>query len=418
MPFFVKLPFAPGASDGPVERYVNFIDDKATFGQRQLRRHGYGGYEVDATAALCTIFSRHPAGFSFFDVGSNVGHYSFLCQGLWPESSVVAFEPSQRTHAWVKRIAEGNGMPLRAEHLAVGETAGEVTLYLSQKSDASNSLNRAFRDHVGEEIVRAVSLDGYCAANDVWPDVLKIDTETVEEQVLRGARQLLEERHPWVLVEVLAKSAAGVGDRISDLLENIGGYHLYSVGDGEAPWRPRERIVASSEAPDWLLSPVPLDEGFFADLDEWRRRIRGCTAATNIHDPARRKLSPAAKRAFAAATQARTSGDRDAARAAYAEAADLGARRAHYWLGRAAEDAGDYAESLFQYHLGAARGEPAATRGVARAFQLGRGVPVDLEEARGWLVRAVRLDDETAIEELAALDALRESRGKAKECVK
>jgi FkbM family methyltransferase len=202
VPYFVRLPdnIAEGCT---AERYVNIINGVSISGQQVIHVKGFGDYEVETAAVFCAIFQRLERPFTFFDVGSNVGHFSLLCKGLWPDARIVAFEPAPDTFYWLDRIARVNSWDIRAENLAVGAEAGEVTLYLSAKSDSSNSLNPEFRDHKGEVVVRCVSLDDYCAEVSMWPEVVKIDTETLEEAVLRGSTKLLKEHHPFVIVEVL-----------------------------------------------------------------------------------------------------------------------------------------------------------------------------------------------------------------------
>jgi TPR repeat protein len=100
---------------------------------------------------------------------------------------------------------------------------------------------------------------------------------------------------------------------------------------------------------------------------------------------------------------AKAAGDLDAAVRHFEDAASFGSRSAHYRAGRIHEDRKDYASSLALYKAGAARGETACARGVARAYQLGRGVEVDKAEAAVWLEKAGELGCAKSAAELAKI---------------
>ena len=296
--FWVKLPRRVGTGDQVANRFLDILDGNATLGQRQLRRTGYGGYERDTAATLCAIFGLladgavptlgGPGAFTFFDVGANFGHYALLCKSLWRDARVVAFEPAPETHPWLVRAAAANGLEIRAEAAAVGERSGEATLYISTRSDASNSLNPGFRAHRGEVSVRCVTLDGFCAATGLVPAVLKIDVETHENAVFEGGTALLREHRPFVVVEVLTEAGVDHGERLSRRMEAIGGYHYYRITD--VPTFESSPAVRTAPHPgsalrDWLLSPIALGDEFFARLAAFRRNLSLCTAESNVPPP-------------------------------------------------------------------------------------------------------------------------------------
>ncbi|MEZ4439318.1 MAG: FkbM family methyltransferase [Polyangiaceae bacterium] len=418
MPYFVKLPDPIEAGDEPVERYVNIINGMSTIGQRQLRRTGYGGYEVDTAATLCSIFQMMRRGelarpplaepsagpVTFFDVGSNCGHFTMLCKGLWPDACVVSFEPTPDTYSQLSQVIRANLMDVRTENVAVGAEEGEVTLYLSSKSDSSNSLNPSFREHKGTVQVRCITLDGYCERSEIAPHVVKIDTETFEEAVLRGSVELLKRQHPFIVVEVLQKAGADTAERITKLIRDVGGYILYRITDADVLER-HDAITGSSDGDhlNWLLSPVELGDDFFGTMAAWRKSIRECTKSTNVAPRVGRAVPAEGGRILEAAKRARLAGDTATAVARYEEAAGLGATTAHYWLGRMAEDTAAYEVSLRHYNTGAAADEPAAIRGLARAYALGRGVDKDVTKAQELLEKGVAFGDKRSALELAKL---------------
>jgi FkbM family methyltransferase len=53
-----------------------------------------------------------------------------------------------------------------------------------------------------ESAVRTLTLDSYCSQNACWPDVVKIDVEGTEMPVLKGARAVLSQKKPKLIVAV------------------------------------------------------------------------------------------------------------------------------------------------------------------------------------------------------------------------
>ncbi len=78
----------------------------------------------------------------------------------------------------------------------------------------------------------------------------------------------------------------------------------------------------------------------------------------------------------------------EAALPCWEKARALGARRALYHLARYHEKRRDYERSLRYHRDGAERGEAACMRGIARAYELGRGVAPDPQKAETWAERA------------------------------
>jgi FkbM family methyltransferase len=405
-----------------VERYVNIVNGDSTIAQRQLRRSGYAGYELNTAATLCSLFQlvsagklgrppdneRSPGPVTFFDVGSNCGHFTLLAKGLWPDAKVVAFEPTPDTHAWLSRVTRANGMEVRTENVAVSSEEGEATLYLSSKSDSSNSLNPDFRDHKGEVVVRCITLDGFCEKESIWPQIVKIDTETFEEAVLRGSLKMMKKDRPFIVVEILEKAGTGTAERITGLVKSVGGYRFYPIlGDEE--FVEHDAIFGSKSGRNWLLSPCVLDDVFFRAMAAWKTSIARCYANTNIVPGMKMLQGKDPSVVLELAKQARLAGDQEQSVALYEEAAMLGARSAFYWLGRAAENKKAYSQSLSFYRHGAQLNESAATRGLARAYQLGRGIIEDRIAARAWYELGVSRGDWRAAMELAELVTIEES---------
>ena len=312
MAFFVRIPrrVDDTAEDSLArsEHYLNLINGDGTLIQRELRRKGYAGYEPSTAATMCAVFQLLHNGevfptradgagrrLTFFDVGANGGLYAFLCKCLFRESAeVAAFEPAPDTFAWLEAINQANRLGVRTENVAVSDAERDVTLYLSAKSDASNSLNQKFKaKHKGAVTVSGITLDRYCATTGITPTFLKIDVETHEEQVLRGAEALLREHHPPMILEAIHKAGTDFGGKVSEYLGSVGGYRYYNI-EPNLELSEHDRISADpgSEFRDWLVSPIELPTEFHAAVRAWGDVLSECTPKRTIAPPRQPKPKP------------------------------------------------------------------------------------------------------------------------------
>lgn len=160
---------------------------------------------------MATLLASKPVSVAF-DIGANEGDVSErLLQKLHPER-LFAFEPMPETFSRLQaRFATNSAVEVHK--LAVGNTAGEVTLNINRTEAYNNSLLAAAKgaekwhdiEHVSTETVECVTLDTFCAAQGVEQiDALKIDVEGADFLVLEGAERMLrEKRIKLIYVEVL-----------------------------------------------------------------------------------------------------------------------------------------------------------------------------------------------------------------------
>jgi len=281
----VALPHLPDGARRAQVRWLDIIDGTSTAVQRNLRRGGVSGFEPSTMATLLTLFADRPAGFTFFDVGANIGLYGSTCAMLFEPGHVVAFEPTPSTAAVARRIAAANGLDTRVEELALGDEEGEAQLFLSAKSDASNSLVEGFKEAVGTVTVGVTTMDRYVAQSGLVPDVIKIDAETFEPQILAGAVRTIESSRPAIVVEALRRGGVDHGKPLNKIMKRLH-YTFYRI-DAQPSWEARPSIRAarrSGEGPvhrDWLLVPDPLDAQFENRYRAWFSAVALCTKDRN-----------------------------------------------------------------------------------------------------------------------------------------
>ena len=155
------------------------------------------------------------------DVGAHVGTYTVIgARAVGATGLVLAFEPVPGTRAALERhlawnlSSHGNAARVVVRPVALGATAGEVTLYLTaDEGDAEAS--PVERTGARPITVPRSTVDVELAAIGRHVTLLKIDVEGQELAVLAGASRTLATDRPVVLVSAhpaALAAAAGAGE--------------------------------------------------------------------------------------------------------------------------------------------------------------------------------------------------------------
>lgn len=238
-----------------------------------LEVNGFRDYEPLTLATWLAIVTSSASGVAI-DVGANVGPFSWLAAAL-SKRAVISFEPMPELMGALQAVAKANNLDIICEESAISDYVGEGRLHLSDKTDASNSLVPGFRPSSRSISVPVTTLDHYIASSKLVPLAIKIDTETNEPQVIRGARRIIQEHRPWIISEVLAnRTEEQLMQEFSDL-----DYRWFEIG-GSIPFEPRSEIVGDSSysAMNWLFAPVAPSQAFWGSVEKWQRALRGATA--------------------------------------------------------------------------------------------------------------------------------------------
>jgi FkbM family methyltransferase len=170
---------------------------------------GWGGYEALVTS-LFAACSREAK--CIVDVGANSGLFSLTAAACSRTAIIHAFEPFPPCQALLERNLSLNSFESRVKIRpeALSEKPGQLDLYVPLEDKAgydetSCSLNSSFRPEHSQVLpVPVITLDDYVAEQKIDRiDLLKIDVETHEPQVLRGAAKVLDQHRPMIFIEVL-----------------------------------------------------------------------------------------------------------------------------------------------------------------------------------------------------------------------
>jgi FkbM family methyltransferase len=172
----------------------------------ELYRHkGYWYYGASRERETMQAFGHlvRP-GDTVVEVGGHIGYITqYFSKLVGPAGHVVVFEPGINNLPYIEaNVLRSRNVIL--ERIAVSSNDGSAVLYEDTITGQNNSLNASYNyvddaaaSH-GVSVVRiprevpTVTLDSYVTGHGVKPNFLKIDVESLEFEVLRGALQTLQ----------------------------------------------------------------------------------------------------------------------------------------------------------------------------------------------------------------------------------
>jgi FkbM family methyltransferase len=228
----------------------------------QAWRLGFTGYEAPVSRIYLALAGEARA---VFGAGANSGLYELAAASASPETRLYAFEPFPEAAEALRKNVALNNLADRIQVIekAVADIPGEMDLYIPAKThgdilEQSASLNPAFRsDHSAVLSVPVITLDEFRKSPGVpEPDLIRIDVESAEHRVLLGARHILEEKRPFIILEVLEAADTGAIDEI----RNTCGYKVFTAEAGEV--REQPRVVYNADRENQILCPADRIEDF------------------------------------------------------------------------------------------------------------------------------------------------------------
>jgi FkbM family methyltransferase len=147
---------------------------------------------------------------SFWDVGANIGHYTWLLKSAAPLLRAVLFEADPQNARLVRETLKKNRLPgVELIAAGAGDCNGNGYLRVDALAGATSTLDPSTKQtfeeqHFGipaEKIsVSVVTIDKE-RAHRQKVDLLKIDVEGYEAAVLRGARRTIGADQPILFIE-------------------------------------------------------------------------------------------------------------------------------------------------------------------------------------------------------------------------
>lgn len=200
--------------------------------------HGYwlGSYEYEKRQLFENLVSQ---GDIVFDIGGHVGFYTLLASRLTGrQGRVYSFEPNPRNLYYLKKhLALNDIANVEVLDVAVSDNTGTASFIEA----GSNLEGRISESEPSPLEVRTVTLDDLYASGEIpKPDLIKMDIEGTEFDALSGARLLLSEARPVIL---LATHGSSINRECCKLLASLN-YGLQPIDN--KPLDESSEILASA----------------------------------------------------------------------------------------------------------------------------------------------------------------------------
>ena len=145
----------------------------------------------------------------FFDIGANVGLYTWEVREACPTRNILAFEPDpENIKLLEKTLGEANLQNLEICQSALSNQTGEASFFQDTLTSATGCVGgndkpwiEQYLNSSSNEIrVKTETIDSVVKV-DKTPSLIKIDVEGHEVEVLQGGRNILTEAKPLLIIE-------------------------------------------------------------------------------------------------------------------------------------------------------------------------------------------------------------------------
>ena len=173
----------------------------------------------------------------FYDLGANVGYFSFIANRYITNGVIYSFEPIPYNINIFKEHLRLNKEKIKQQNIqllpyAISSKDGEIVFshdplliegntYITSSATYTNS-----KETIS---IKCYSLDGLLQNGYKKPDVIKIDVEGAEYDVLLGAVETLKKFKPNILLATHDCHLPAVQQNCKDFLQGLG-YELTELG--------------------------------------------------------------------------------------------------------------------------------------------------------------------------------------------
>jgi len=207
-------------------------------------------YEPEVVKTLKSILSERAVE-SFWDIGANIGFYSWLLKSLSPSTSVEAFEADPRNaELFRKTLLRNSNAGVSLMELAISDHTGDTNFVVDNISGFTGSVassacySLAATTYGGGKemiVVKCASIDELRKTRSKI-SLIKIDVEGHEEAVVRGALNTFVRDRPHVIIECITETFDSVQRMLKEagyVIRQIEGFNYLAI-------HPDWRIAASS----------------------------------------------------------------------------------------------------------------------------------------------------------------------------
>ena len=157
---------------------------------------------------------------TILDIGGNIGAFALFFEHLNPAATIYSFEPHPVTFSRLKENLAMNDSRIQAFQLGLGEKKDRLKLYEIDIHNAGMNKLFAEEQNYPSVTIDVDTLDGFWMSRGPI-DFIKIDVEGFEHAVLKGAKNLLIEYAPILVIEVDDNNLRSSGTSAKELVEYL-----------------------------------------------------------------------------------------------------------------------------------------------------------------------------------------------------
>ena len=229
----IKLPILKRAMPSILKKYIywtNNYEKKVTIENisydldlRHLidrRFFLHRGYEDELYYNLCKIIKKEKIQY-FLDIGSCWGVYSLRLANIFKNLRILAFDPIQKNiDRLISSIKKNKLKNIKTYKIAIGDKKGNVKLGATEDYSPNYKINES--SQVITEYSKINLIDNLIFLKNK-KIIFKIDTETFEFKVIKGAKKLLKNNKCFLQIEIVESNK----NKVINFLKKIG-YKLIS----------------------------------------------------------------------------------------------------------------------------------------------------------------------------------------------
>ena len=171
-----------------------------------------------------------------FDIGANIGLWSFCLSQLNLNLNIISFEPNPNVVKSLEKNTESI-KNITIERYGVGnkETVAEFYVHPSHGRSSFAYTN----EYSGCKVISVpiITVDSYVKEKSNFPDLIKVDVEGLEPEVWEGMQSLLPDHKPKVMVfELVERHLLPRGYSVKSVTKKIvdAGYKCFVYDDDKA----------------------------------------------------------------------------------------------------------------------------------------------------------------------------------------
>ena len=155
----------------------------------------------------------------FWDVGANLGFYSWALLAKNEFLTAKLFEPDPENQRLIQKTIRRNGFTTaELDSRALSDSIGETTFLVDEQSGATGQFSHLYESASEASIaksyahsktikVETTTLDAIIKEGALPPHLMKIDVEEAEDLVLTGGTELITSHRPVIVMESFGESS-------------------------------------------------------------------------------------------------------------------------------------------------------------------------------------------------------------------